>query len=101
MQPLELHEKELKQIVTRIGMPVFKYMVRRIQREFADNPTYLGMSLNTFLTLVCATMAVNDANMLRWASNIYKTQTGEDLEDEKLRNAFIRNLYEQLGITVQ
>lgn len=101
MEPRELTQDELKEILMDVAPVTFKFAVKRIQKIILDNPDHHDMSLNSFLSLVCAIMSSHDANMMRWMEAFYMAQMGEPLDGEKLRATFTKNLYEQLGIQLQ
>lgn len=98
---LDLTPDEIKELVKNIAEPVFKYMMRRVSKEILDNKDCNQMSINSFLSILVVSMATVDANSLRWMEKFYKLKVGEDINFEKLKFAFTKNLYEQLNIALQ
>lgn len=101
VEPRNLTQDELKSILLEVAPVTFKFFISRIEKSISGNPDYADISVNSFLSLICAIMASHDANVFRWMETFYFMQIGEKLDDEMLRSTFTLNLYEQLGIKLQ
>ena len=94
MNPRDLTQDEMKRVLMEVAPVTFKYAIRRIKKCILENDEHADVSLNSFLSLVCAIMASHDANMMRWMESFYYMQIGEPLDADRLRTTFTKNLYE-------
>lgn len=96
-----LTEDEMKYLVELIAEPTFKYMMKRVSKHIIDDKEYNRINVNQFLTLLCAAIALIDANALRWMENFYQINSGQLLDFEKLREVHYKNLSLQLKTILQ
>jgi len=97
----ELTEKEMKELVITLAEPTFKFMMRRVSLKILDDTNHKTISINEFLTVLCATIATIDANALRWMERFYNIECGEKIDFDKLKMVHTKNLYDQLKIILQ
>lgn len=95
---LELSEQEVKMLIKNIAAPTFKYMMRRINRNIIQDKKLSQISINTFITILIASLSSIDANTLRWIEKFYKMKLGQDIDFDKLKSSLTIHLHEQLGI---
>jgi hypothetical protein len=95
-KPTELKEEEFNELVNLIAKPVFKFIMRRINKEILSGDKYKSLDANHFFNVIVAAMASNDTNLLRWMQCFYKLKTNSEMDFEKLTFAFIHSLQEGL-----
>lgn len=93
MSEKEFTEDEIIQIVRSISQPVFNYAIKRFVKQVKEQT---GMSLNTMITVFLGSMATCDANLLRWVKSFGMAETGKDVQLEKLKEFFNKELNVQL-----
>ena len=94
----DVEEEHMKYLVELIGKPTLKYMMRRIHNNILSDADNKDMSINTFISIIIASLATIDANFLRWIEQFYREKVGTDIDFDKLRFSLAKNLNEQLGI---
>ncbi len=94
----ELSDDEIKDFIKLIGVPTFRYLMKRINNNILLDKSNSDMSINSFISTLVITMASIDANLLKWIAVFYKEKIGKEIDFEKLQSSLIRNLHEQVGI---
>jgi hypothetical protein len=94
-------DTEILELVQKLAEPTFRFMLRRIKKEILMGDTYSDMELNTFVSIVVASMVSVDANMLRWIEGFHKIKTNSEMNFSALKLIFIDKLNEQLKVLVR
>lgn len=98
---MNLTDEQLNKLISDIARPVFKYMLKRINKEILENDDYKDMDENQFYNVIIACMASIDTNMLRWIENFHKIKTNRELDFQALHAAFINNVNQQLKVILK
>jgi hypothetical protein len=89
----KLTDKELTELVRSISEPVFKFTIKRFMKQIKEAA---GIDLNSAITAFIASMAATDANLLKFIKAFAMNETKENLDIEKLKQFFSRELNIQL-----
>jgi len=93
MSEKEFTEQEMIETVRSISQPVFNYAIKRFVKQIKEHE---GKSLNILITVFLASMASCDANLLRFIRNLGMSTTERNVDIEKLKAFFIKELNGQL-----
>lgn len=94
----DLSEKEIKELVILVAAPVFKYMLKRINKYILSDSTKTDISYNSLINIIIIALASMNANILNWIEEFYYANTGEKLHADKLRFSLMKNINDQMGI---
>jgi len=93
MNEKDLTEQEMIQMVRSISQPIFNYAIKRFIKQIKEQPE---ISLNIIINLFVCSMATCDANLLRWIKSFTMAKTGKDINIDKLKDLFTKELNVQL-----
>jgi hypothetical protein len=83
---MKLSDDQFKKVCEIISQNVFKYMKRKIQREFniLSNGNTKLIDVNTIINIVITSLAILDGNIINTCRNVYKAIYDSDIDMKKL-----------------
>lgn len=96
----KLSDKEFNNIIYKIAKPVFKNILKRMNREFIEKEEYKNIDMNELMNVIVGLITNLNTNIVFWAKEFYKMKTNNEINTNKLVVAIIKILNEQLQTVV-
>jgi hypothetical protein len=91
MNIIKLTTKEMEYLAKKIGKPVFKFILKRIEKEVGIDGLN-KIDINDLVNLIIFTMANLDNNVLMFTGELFKRRTGTMIDFSRMLSAHMHNL---------
>jgi hypothetical protein len=95
----DLNDKEINELLKRIGKPILKFMIKVIEKEMLSG-YYKDMSLSCFATIIIVLLANNNRNMIDWLAAFWSNRTGNDAPYDAMKKHLLNQLDEYFKVKV-